>query len=148
MRLVIVRGNRKVALLPDLPKLRGKLAPWTPLLFLRFPSVHLCGHRQATALRQRWMEVVNRRQGQKEWESKRGSQGEIYSSPHRPRQNDRWGDYGTGLLSTVIKVRKPPCTTEVEPRPITLVERGQNHTTRKYPPFQCNISLNGPEFPT
>ncbi len=107
------------------PEVKGKLALRTLHLLLCFPSVHLSGRRQTMALSGRWMEVVDERWRQKEQESKRESEGEMYGSPHCLRQNDRWGDYGAGLLSTVIKVREPSCTTQVDSRPIAQVERVQ-----------------------
>lgn len=98
------------------PVVTGKLAPWTLLLFLCFPSVHLSGQRQTTALRRRWMEVVNgpetkKRRRKSGWAGQRVR--EMYGSAHRLRQSDRWGDYGAGIFSTVVKVREPPCTTQV-----------------------------------
>ena len=78
------------------------------------------------------MAVVNVRWRHKEQDSRRGSEREMYGSTHRLGQNDRWGDYGAGLHSTVIKVREPPRTAQVDSRPITLVEwvkiRGAGNT--------------------
>ena len=90
---------------------------------LCFSSVHLHAKRQTSASRERWMEEVNSMLETKEQESGKGSRGEMNGSPERLRQNDRWGDYGTRLLSTVIKVREPPCTTKVDSQPITPVDR-------------------------
>lgn len=52
-------GEQKSCSAARPPVVTRKLAPWTLLLFLCFPSVHLSGRRQTTALRRRWMEVVN-----------------------------------------------------------------------------------------
>lgn len=121
MCLLIVGGTEKVALLPDLLKLRES---WRPEPYFSSSVSHLSISADGGRRRPwggRWMEVVNR---QKEQESGRErSEGEMYGGPHRLRQNDRWGDYGAGLLSTVIKVREPPCTTQVDSQPITLVDR-------------------------
>ncbi len=69
------------------PEVKGKLALRTLHLLLCFPSVHLSGRRQTMALSGRWMEVVDERWRQKEQESKRESEGEMYGSPHCLRQH-------------------------------------------------------------
>lgn len=57
MCLPIVGGDRKVALLPALLKLRENACLEPCFSSLCFPSVRLGGHRQTAALWTRWMEV-------------------------------------------------------------------------------------------
>lgn len=119
-----------------LPEVKGKLEPGTPLLFLCFPSVQIGGLRQATAVRRRWMGLVNGPETERMGEQERGGGREMYDSPHRLRQSDRWGDYRAGRLSTVVKVRETSCHVEF-PILILLVRN------RKHSPFHYNISFNG-----
>lgn len=126
----------KTCFVARLPEVKGKLEPGTPLLFLCFPSVQIGGLRQATAVRRRWMGLVNGPETERMGEQERGGGREMYDSPHRLRQSDRWGDYRAGRLSTVVKVRETSCHVEF-PILILLVRN------RKHSPFHYNISFNG-----
>lgn len=118
-----------------LPEFKGKLEPGTRHPFLCFPSVQIGGLRQATAAR-RWMGLVNGPETERLGEQERGGGREMYDSPHRLRQSDRWGDYRAGRLSRVVKVRETSCHVEF----LILILLVRN---RKRSPFHYNISFSG-----
>lgn len=156
VHFLIVRDAEKSGSAARPPEVQGKARALNPASLSLLPICpsqwtaaderlegKMDGACKQTTHTKKWGKKWNNKTGEDERKRDRENrESGTYGCTHRLRQSDRWEDYGAGIFSTVVEVRKPPLSDLSRVSAALSGGWGQNPRSRKYPPFPCNISLH------